>query len=84
MCRYLADGHYIAAITRTEKYPAARNLVVMEAGKWDQARLVTAYKNEEIRWYDWARDGRLIFKVDRDYDDVNRGFEYVGLLFRAP
>jgi len=73
------DGHYIAAITRTEKFPAARNLVVMEAGKWDQARLVTAYKNEEIRWYDWARDGRLIFKVDRDYDDVNRGFGYVGL-----
>lgn len=72
------DGHYIAAITRTEKFPAARNLVVMEVGKWDEARLVTSYKDEEIRWYDWGRDGRLFFKVDRDYDNVNRGFEYVG------
>jgi len=72
------DGHYISAITRTEKYPAARNLVVMEVGKWDEARLVTSYKDEEIRWYDWGRDGRLFFKVDRDYDNVNRGFEYVG------
>jgi dipeptidyl aminopeptidase/acylaminoacyl peptidase len=72
------DGRFISAITYTEKFPEARNLVVMEVGKWDDARLVTSYKNEEIRWYEWADSERLVFKVDRDYDDVNRNFEYVG------
>ncbi len=72
------DGRYISAITRTEKHPTARNLVVMEVGKWNEARLVTSFENEDIRWYDWAPGGRLFFKVDRDYEDVDRGFEYVG------
>lgn len=72
------DGRYISAITRTEKHPTARNLVVMEIGRWDEARLVTSFEDEDIRWYDWSEDDRLFFKVDRDYEDVDRGFEYVG------
>lgn len=73
------NGRFLSVITRTEKHPEARNIVVMEIGHWDEARLVTDYEDEEVRWHAWAEDDRLVFKVDRDYENVNRGFEYVGL-----
>ncbi len=72
------DGRYLSAITRTEKLPTARNIVVIEIGRWDEARLVTAYEEEEVRWHTWLGDGRLVFKVDRSYEDPGKTTEYVG------
>jgi dipeptidyl aminopeptidase/acylaminoacyl peptidase len=72
------DGRYLSAITRTDHLPTARNIVVMEVGRWNESRLVTAYEDEEVRWHDWADEERLVFKVDRAYEDPNRTSEYVG------
>ena len=49
--QFSRDGRYLSAITRTDKLPTARNIVVMEIGRWDEARLVTAYEDEEVRWH---------------------------------
>ncbi len=73
------DGRYVSAITRTEGLPRSRNIVVIEVGKWDEARLVTSYEDEEIRWYDWTDENRLVFIVDRSYENPERSAEYVGL-----
>jgi dipeptidyl aminopeptidase/acylaminoacyl peptidase len=72
------DGRYLSAITHTEDLPTARNIVVMEVGKWNESRLVTAYQEEEIRWHDWVDGGRLVFMVDRAYEDPGKSSEYVG------
>jgi len=72
------DGRYLSAITHTENLPTARNIVVMEVGKWNESRLVTAYQEEEIRWHDWVDGERLVFMVDRAYEDPGKSSEYVG------
>ena len=73
------DGRFVSTITRTDSLPESRNIIVMEIGKWNEPRLVTGYKEEEIRWHTWLHDGRLVFKVDRAYEDPNKSSEYVGL-----
>ena len=72
------DGRYLSTITRTESLPESRNIIVMEIGKWNEPRLVTGYKEEEIRWHTWLDDGQLVFKVDRAYEDPSKSSEYVG------
>ena len=72
------DGRYLSTVTRTDSLPESRNIIVMEIGKWNEPRLVTGYQEEEIRWHTWLDDGRLVFKVDRAYEDPNKSSEYVG------
>ena len=72
------DGRFVSTITRTDSLPESRNIIVMEIGKWNEPRLVTGYQEEEIRWHTWLDDGRLVFKVDRAYEDPNKSSEYVG------
>ncbi|MGD8976601.1 MAG: prolyl oligopeptidase family serine peptidase [Gammaproteobacteria bacterium] len=67
------DGQYVSMISRTDKFPDARNIVITQVGDWDAPRVITDSERGEVRWHEWSRDGRLIYRVDRGYEDTHRG-----------
>lgn len=67
------DGQYVSMISRTDKFPNARNIVIAQVGSRGAPRVITDSKQGEVRWHEWTRDGRLIYRVDRGYENTNRG-----------
>lgn len=66
------DGRYLSMSRTTAKFPDARNLMVVEIGKWDAASIITDLETGDVRWHTWSRDGRIIYRVDRGYEDLKR------------
>lgn len=75
--RLSPDGKYLSAIARIEAAPRARNLIVMEIAT-RQSKILTAYKEEDVRFHFWANSERLIFTVDRDQDSTTKENLYMG------
>ncbi len=71
-------------ISRTDKFPDARNIVITQVGDWDAPRVITDSEQGEVRWHEWSRDGRLIYRVDRGYEDTHRGSLAYLALFTIP
>ncbi|MGH8494762.1 MAG: alpha/beta hydrolase family protein, partial [Gammaproteobacteria bacterium] len=71
------DGEFLAAIARVEAAPDARNLAVIDLDT-RKPRVLTGYEEEDIRFFEWVGDERLLFKLDRDYDSTVEANEYLG------
>jgi len=65
------DGTYLAALVRTEKYPDAKNLVVMDLAT-GKSEAITGYEVADIVWYFWAGKDRMVFMLARDDDNQFR------------
>ena len=72
------SGRYLAAVTRLEQIPGARNIVVFDV-EGASARAITAYDRNDVDWFVWAGDERIVFKLDRDYDAAGGQNMYLGL-----
>ncbi len=66
------DGRYLSMSRTTAKFPDARNLIVVEIGKWHDAKIVTDLETGDVRWHTWSRDGRIIYGSHPDDEDVKR------------
>lgn len=72
------SGRYLAAITRLKQLPEGRNIVVFDMDG-AAARAITSYDRNDVDWYVWAGDERIVFKLDRD-DDASVGQNmYLGI-----
>ena len=61
------SGRYLAAITRLKQLPEGRNIVVFDVDD-AAARAITGYDRNDVDWYLWVGDERIVFKLDRDDD----------------
>jgi dipeptidyl aminopeptidase/acylaminoacyl peptidase len=66
------DGRYLSMSRTTDRFPDARNLLVAEIGNWKDASIITGLETGDVRWHTWPRDGRIIYQIDRGYEDVER------------
>ncbi|CAN5248375.1 hypothetical protein BH24PSE2_BH24PSE2_23100 [soil metagenome] len=62
---------------RVEKAPDARNLAVVDIDS-KKSEVLTGYDDEDIRYFEWISNERLLFKLDRDYDSTDEANEYLG------